>query len=63
MARALLGHLGTQADQSLAFELMRLRQRVAALEAELADLRAAQTEAGLELELHRLAGDSQPALA
>lgn len=65
MARALLGyvatHAGHQNDQLLA-ENARLRRRVNELEAELAELRAAHTRA-LDDELHRLTGDSQPALA
>jgi hypothetical protein len=62
MARALLGHISSGADQALAFEIMRLRQRVAALEAELSELRETHptVAAALEIELHQLA---EPALA
>ena len=57
MARALLGHISSGADQALSFEITRLRRRVAALEAELAELRDAQPSvpASLEIELHQLA--------
>ncbi len=65
MARALLGHLSSGPDQALSFEITRLRRRVAALEAELAELRSAQESvpALLEIELHQLAGHVEPALA
>ncbi len=69
MARALFGHVGTPTEQALSFEISRLRRRVAELETEVADLRAAQARAAralddpaLELELHRLTGADQPAL-
>ena len=62
MARALLGHISSGADQALSFEIVRLRQRVAELEAELSELRPA-VPASLEIELHQLAGHVEPALA
>jgi hypothetical protein len=65
MARALFGHISSAADQALSFEVMRLRQRVAALEAELSELRElhAAVPASLEIELHQLAENVEPALA
>jgi hypothetical protein len=65
MARALLGHLSSGTDQALSFEITRLRRRVAALEAELAQLRDAQPDvaASFEIELHQLAEQAEPALA
>ncbi len=60
MARALLGHVGMPNESTLAYEVMRLRRRVAELEAELAELREHRT---LDLELHRIAAESEPALA
>ncbi len=65
MARALLGHISSGADQALSFEIIRLRQRVAALEAELSELRELHpaVPASLEIELHQLAGHVEPALA
>ena len=60
MARALLGYVGST-DQSLSYEVARLRRRVAELEAELAEIRAAD-RARLDLELHRIADVSHPAL-
>lgn len=62
MARALMGHVGTPNDQLLAYEVARLRRRVAELETQLAELREHRTES-LDLELHRLAETSEPALA
>ena len=62
MARALVGYIGSGSEQALGLEILRLRRRVQALEAELADLRAA-TSTTLDLELHRLAEDTEPALA
>ena len=68
MARALMGHVGSSNEHVLAFEVARLRRRVAELEAELASARAhehaahAATET-LEIELHRLAESPEPALA
>ncbi|MBN9619406.1 MAG: hypothetical protein J0H43_06695 [Actinobacteria bacterium] len=65
MARALMGHVGSPGDRALAFEVARLRRRVAELEAELVRLReqgsAASTE--LDIELHRIAEVAEPALA
>ena len=61
MARALMGHVGSPNDQVLAFEVARLRRRVAELEAELAQARRHST-AELDLELHRMAEDAEPAL-
>jgi cell division protein FtsB len=66
MARAILGHVGPASDQILAFEIARLRRRVAELETEVADLRArtATLDSGsLDLELHRIAEAHEPALA
>ena len=65
MARALMGHIGTSNEHVLAFEITRLRRRVAELEAELAEQRAQRTE-GLDLrdlELHHLAETAEPVLA
>jgi hypothetical protein len=62
MARALMGHVGIPNDQVLALEITRLRRRVAALEAELAQVRASgATE--IDLELHRITEDAAAALA
>jgi hypothetical protein len=61
MARALLGHIGSATEQNLSFEVVRLRRRVAELQAEIAELRSAQ-HVELDLELHRLAEDAEPAL-
>jgi hypothetical protein len=65
MARALLGYVGNPAESVLALEVVRLRRRVTELEAELADLRAADHAASsvLELELHQIAAEGAPALA
>jgi hypothetical protein len=65
MARALLGHISSGTDQALSFEITRLRRRVAALEAEIAELRDASpvVSASLEIELHQLAEHAAPALA
>jgi uncharacterized protein YigA (DUF484 family) len=64
MARALLGHVGLPNEQLLAFEVARLRRRVAELEAELAEARRHATEFDMtSIELHQLAEDAQPALA
>jgi hypothetical protein len=62
MARALMGHVGLPNEQVLAFEVVRLRKRVAELEAELAAARR-QSTTELDLELHRIAEDAEPALA
>ena len=62
MARALMGHVGLPNEQVLAFEVARLRKRVAELEAELATARR-QSTTELDLELHRIAEDAEPALA
>jgi hypothetical protein len=61
MARALLGHIGSATEQNLSFEVVRLRRRVAELQAEIAELRSAN-HVELDLELHRLAEDAEPAL-
>ena len=61
MARALMGHVGSPNDLVLAYEVARLRRRVAELEAELARARRHNT-AELDLELHRMAEDAEPAL-
>jgi hypothetical protein len=61
MARALVGYVGSSNEQVLAFEVARLRRRVAELEAELAQAREPH-RAELELELHRLAESAEPAL-
>jgi Viral A-type inclusion protein repeat len=65
MARALMGHVGTSNEHVLAFEVTRLRRRVAELESELAEVRAQRTaELDLrDLELHHLAGSAEPVLA
>lgn len=66
MARALLGYLGSGPDQALSVEIARLRRRVEELQDELADLRAARPstlDPTLDLELHRLAENAEPALA
>jgi hypothetical protein len=65
MARALMGHLGSGSEQALSFEVTRLRRRVAALEAELTELREtlAPVPASFEIELQQLAGQAEPALA
>lgn len=63
MARALVGYVGTNNEQVLALEVARLRRRVADLENELAEARtAANHPAELDLELHRLAEVTAPAL-
>jgi len=63
MARALMGHVGPATDQILAVEVVRLRRRIAELEAEVARLRETRT-ADLDLELHRIAETTaEPALA
>ena len=54
MARALVGYVGTSNEHVLAFEVARLRRRVAELEAELAQVREGH-RAELDLELHRIA--------
>ena len=59
MARALMGHLGMPADQALAYEVARLRRRVAELEGEIERLRASKN-ATLDLELHRMAEETSP---
>ena len=61
MARALLGHIGSATEQNLSFEVVRLRRRVAELQAEIAELRSAN-HVELDLELHHLAKDAEPAL-
>lgn len=54
MARALLGHLSTSADRYLVEEVARLRGRIKALEAENAELKAANESHQLLDELHRI---------
>jgi cell division protein FtsB len=62
MARALLGYVGSGNEQVLATEIARLRRRVAELEQELAELKDGR-RADLDMELHRLADTTAPALA
>lgn len=62
MARALMGHVGMPSEHLLAVEVARLRRRVAELESELERLHADTTEV-LDLELHRIAEATAPALA
>jgi hypothetical protein len=62
MARALLGHVGMPNEHALAYEVARLRRRVAELESELAQLREPHPEV-LDLELHQIASAAEPALA
>jgi len=62
MARALMGHVGTVSEQTLVFEVARLRRRVAELEAELAQLRD-EHHVEMDIELHRIAEAAEPALA
>lgn len=62
MARALLGYVGSSNEQTLAFEVARLRRRVDELETQLAELRASTHVVALDLELHRIAEASEPAL-
>jgi hypothetical protein len=62
MARALLGHVGMPNDTTLAYEVIRLRRRIAELEGELENLRADRA-AVLDIELHHIAGANEPALA
>jgi hypothetical protein len=62
MARALVGYVGTNNDRVLALEIVRLRRRVAELEAEVAELRET-SHADLDIELHRIASAGEPALA
>ncbi len=65
MARALMGHVGTSNEHVLAFEVTRLRRRVAELETELAEVRAQRTEDLdlRDLELHSITGSAEPVLA
>ena len=62
MARALLGYVGNNNQQTLTFEIARLRRRVAELEAEVAELRH-PNDAEFDRELHRISESSAPALA
>ena len=59
MARALMGHLGMPTEQALAYEVTRLRRRVAELEGEVERLRASGN-ATLDIELHRMAEEGSP---
>ncbi|MDP9093322.1 MAG: hypothetical protein M3N95_10385 [Actinomycetota bacterium] len=61
MARALLGYVGNGTDQALALEVVRLRRRVADLEAQVAELRDG-THVEIDLELHQIARAAEPAL-
>jgi len=54
-----MGHLGTPTDQALAYEVARLRRRVAELEGEVDRLRASRN-ATLDIELHRMAEETSP---
>jgi hypothetical protein len=62
MARALLGYVGNNNEQTLALEVARLRRRVTELESELAELRHSN-HADLDSELHRFSEAPEPALA
>lgn len=62
MARALLGHVGMPNETALAYEITRLRRRIAELEDELTHLRADRA-AVMDMELHHIAEVSEPALA
>jgi hypothetical protein len=62
MARALMGYAGSPGERTLAIEVARLRRRVRELEAEVNRLNEpSSTE--LDLELHRIAEVTEPALA
>ena len=65
MARALMGHVGTSNEHVLAYEVTRLRRRVAELEGQLAELRAEHVgDLDLrDLELHHITGAAEPVLA
>jgi hypothetical protein len=54
MARALMGHLSTSADRYLLEEVSRLRGRIKEMEAEIAELKAANESHQLLDELHRI---------
>jgi hypothetical protein len=71
MAKALLGHVGTELDVRVVSELRRLRNRVRELEHEVARLEAANTKlsSGLVLDddmltisVHDAASEREPAL-
>jgi len=60
-----MGYIGSGSDQALSLEVVRLRRRVQELEEELADLRPSDhpvLDPALDLELHRLAEGTHPAL-
>lgn len=65
MARALMGHIGTTNEHVLAYEVSRLRRRVAELEGQLVELQAQRAEELdlRDLELHNLTGAAEPVLA
>ncbi|MEO7286074.1 MAG: hypothetical protein ABI140_04065 [Jatrophihabitantaceae bacterium] len=58
MARALLGYLPTSGDRHLVEEVARLKGRVAELEHEVAELKAARESDQLLHELHRITSDA-----
>ena len=62
MARALVGYVGSSNEQLLVLEVTRLRRKVAELESQLEEVRAA-IPVELDLELHRIAEAVEPALA
>ena len=62
MARALLGHVGMPNENILAYEVIRLRRRIAELQDELEQLRADRA-AVLDIELHHIAEVTEPVLA